>query len=180
VPEPDEPVDAESARAVDEELVPGLSGIVDAALGLGAAIARTVARATTSRPLPPPGERPLADIVRYGTTAAGSVLSLVVDQARSSSRTVMDAVPTPGRQRNAAERPAQDPWVTAGSTLRVPLLVENTGPAATPEIAFAAVEVERVDSDTADDAARLPISAAVTFTPPVLVIPPRDFEKLAA
>lgn len=179
MPEPGEPAVAESARAVDDELVPKLTEVVNAALGVGAALVRTIAQATTSCPLPPPGERPLEDIARYGTTAVGSLLGLVVDGARSSSRTAMAANPRRGRQPNTKERPG--PEVTAGSTLRVPLLIENTSPSATPEITFAAAEIERVDFGTANDGAseaEAPDTASVTFTPRKLVIAPRDFEKL--
>jgi hypothetical protein len=179
--------DEPTTGAAEQVHLPRLAEAVDAALGIGAAIVRTVARATTSHPLAPPGDRPLEDIVRYGTTAAGSLIGLVVDAARATAGAVTTAAPATPRPRppggaagpGATGPTTTSPRVTAGSTLRVPLLVENTGADPTPEIAFAATGIERADlagSEPTD--AELPSCATVTFTPPTLVIGPRDFDKL--
>jgi len=164
----------DTARAVDDDLGPRLAEVVSAALGVGAVMARTVAQATTSQELPEAGDRPLQDIVRFGTTAAGNLLGLVVDGARAGVGTV-----PVGRRSKTADAAPAGPRVTAGSTLRVPLLVENTGPAPTHEVSFVAAAVDRLDVEPGDEPAGPSIDpGAVTFSPPTLVIGPRDFEKL--
>lgn len=174
-----------AARAVDEELVPRVAEMLDAVIGVGAALARSAAQATTSSTLPPVSQAPLQDIVRFGATAVGNLGGLVMDAARGGRRVV--AARTPGATPGTAG--VQLPRVTRGSTLRVPLLVENTGHAPTPEVAFTVAGVEQVDlmapadarADNHDDVVgggHGLLAADVTFSPAVLVIGPRDFEKL--
>jgi hypothetical protein len=156
----------DTAAAIEEELLPKLADVVDAALGVGAALTRTLAQATTSRDLPPVGEAHLQDVARFGATAVGNLLGLIVDGARAGTR----VAPTPGR-RTASAAPAV-PTVTAGSTLRVPLLVENTGTTPTPALGFTVAGVERLDGAPAEGVGE------ATFSPESLVVGARDFEKL--
>lgn len=155
---------AEPAES-DEELLPRLAEVVDAALGVGAAAARTVAQATTSRPLPAVGEEHLQDMARFGATAVGNVLGMIVDASRAGVRSPAAKSAAPGMDGNA-------PTVSAGSTLRVPLLVENPSATPTVEVSFRLAHVEGLDGQGPDGIAE------VTFTPPSLVLAARDFEKL--
>lgn len=169
-----------AARTVDEELVPRFAEVLDAVIGVGAALARSAAQATTSSTLPQVSQAPLQDMVRFGATAVGNLGGMVVDAARGGRRVV--AARTPGA---ASPGSQQLPRVTQGSTLRVPLLVENTGHAPTPEVAFTVAAVARMapvspvepDDDAAGGGHGV-LASDVSFSPTVLVIGPRDFEKL--
>lgn len=116
--------------------------------------------------------------MRFGSTAAGNVIRLVIDGARTGGAGTAvpgGAAPASPRQEGRADGPR----VTAGSTLRVPLLVENTGSATSAEVSFRAMSVRRVDHQPGES----PESAAldpgqITFSPGTLVIGPKDFEKL--
>ena len=165
----DEPGGIEdTAAAIEHDLLPQLADVLDAALGVGAALTRTLAQATTSRALPPVGEAHLQDVARFGATAVGNLLGLVVEGARAGTR----VAPPPGRRTDSAAAAATVPTVTAGSTLRVPLLVENTGATPTTELGFTVAGVVRLDG------ADVVGMAQVSFSPETLVVAARDFEKL--
>jgi len=156
-----------------------LTELVGATLHLGASMARSLARATTSKNLPPTGQAPLDDIVQFGAMAARNVIGLVVDGVSSGGRRTSATAPSgfgDGASGSGAGGGAR-PQVTAGSTLRVPLLVENTGQSATREITFGAASIRREDCPDGASCTCLPTSRA-SFTPPSIVIAPRDFEKL--
>lgn len=158
--------------------LPALGDVVGAALAVGAAVARTVAQATSPAPLPPVGNAPLQDIVRFGSTAAGNVIRLVIDGARAGGT----GAPVPAGAAPASHRQdagADGPRVTAGSTLRVPLLVENTGSTASAEVSFRALSVRRVDQQPGESPESEAVDPGqVAFAPESLVIGPKDFEKL--
>lgn len=163
-PDPDGPADRDVADGIGVRV----TELVNATIDLGAQLTRSVAQVTTRDPLPPPGGRPLEDIVTYGAAAAGNVLSLL----SGASRLV------PGRSPNPAAPATSDgPVITAGSTLRVPLLVENTGAVPTVELAFEATDVTRTGPSGDVTGTAIEVSA-VSFSPPTLVVAPRDFEKL--
>lgn len=151
--------------APDEELLPRLADVVEAALGVGAAAVRTVAQATTSKPLPAVGEEHLQDMARFGATAVGNVLGMIADASRASMR-------SPTAKGAAQGADGSTPTVSAGSTLRVPLLVENPSATPTTEVSFRLAQIEGLEGQGAEGIAE------VTFTPATLVLAARDFEKL--
>jgi hypothetical protein len=157
-----------SQSANVEAISSGISEVVHAALGVGAAVARTIAEATAAgKPVPrgAPGEGPFADMIHYGVQATSNVVSMVIRGIPSTA----PPVNTPG----AAPKPAF-PTVHAGSTLRIPLSIENPSD----------VEMSRMTFSCADllyegNSAGTPLSvAALVLEPAALSIAPRDFEKL--
>jgi len=157
-----------SQSANVEAISSGISEVVHAALGVGAAVARTIAEATAAgKPVPrgAPGEGPFADMIHYGVQATSNVVSMVIRGIPSTA----PPVNTPGAAPKAAF-----PTVHAGSTLRIPLSIENPSD----------VEMSRMTFSCADllyegNSAGTPLSvAALVLEPAALSIAPRDFEKL--
>jgi hypothetical protein len=69
--------------------------------------------------------------------------------------------------------------VTAGSTLRIPLLVENSTLSSTGEVGFVVRSIERTDAQSTDASTQWALPAGIiSFDPVSMVIGPRDFEKL--
>jgi hypothetical protein len=175
----------DTARRSSEDARPftsNLLGLIEAALGVGESVARSVAQATTDKPLAARENRPpLEEMVRLGVLSAGNVVSSVVGGAGMRARVPRDKTPataatgTPGP---TAEAGQSRPRVTAGSTLRIPLLVENSSTAATDDVLFAARSIDQLDAKQPSNAGTRPMTEAVSFTPPSLLIGPRDFEKL--
>jgi hypothetical protein len=156
-----------------------LAELVTTTLDVGASVARSLAAATTTRELPQSAGAPLDDIVTFGAAAAGNLLSRAVDAVRVADRVTRTAAGAAtggaaGAARSSSPPAGSErPSVTAGSTLRVPLLVENTGPTPTTELAFESVGVAQLSGSGEGIA-----SDQVAFSPPTLVIAQRDFEKL--
>jgi hypothetical protein len=158
-----------SQAANVEAISSGISEVVHAALGVGAAVARTIAEATAAgKPVPPgaAGEGPFADIIHYGVQATSNVLSMVI-------RGIPSTAPRPGEAPGAGPVPAF-PTVHAGSTLRIPLSIENPSDADMSQMTFCCR-----DLIYEGNAAGTPLTAAaLVFEPATLSIAPRDFEKL--
>lgn len=154
-----------------EELTRSLTELVGAVFGVGAAVAKSVARATApGKPLPPPPspQGPLGEMIHYGLVAATNVVRLTVSGAQA-------ARPGEGKAEEAPpEAAAGRPAVTAGSSLRIPLSIENPGPEAMQSLQFRALRMETVKAGTG---AKLGVSN-VRLEPPVLSVAARDFEKL--
>lgn len=140
-------------------------------------MARTFAQATTDKPLPPrEGRPPLEEMFRLGAVSAGNLIASVVGGARSSVRVARAPAAGTSTPPTSGSATGARPRVTAGSTLRIPLLVENSSAAATDEVAFVVRTIGRADGPH-DPLLGLDVSA-VSFSPERLVIGPRDFEKL--
>ena len=181
--------DADSAAAQQDPLAERVTGLIEAGLVVGASVARGLARATGGPAIQPSGA-PLDDLVASSTQIAVNLARFATDAGRSAAgagRTVADtATRAARRSAQAASDALPDvassggrPTVDAGSTLRVPLLVENTSNGPTGEIGFAATVEREGCPDHVDGAPCTCLPAgAVTFTPPTLVIAPKDFEKL--
>lgn len=140
--------------------------LIDSALRLSASVAQVVAEAATGKPQSHrEGDTPLQAIVRHGTTAASGIVSTVASAA-SAARSNGAAPDDP------AAAPAQPlPSISAGSTLRVPLSVDN--PTADPMRDLTPTLTELTHADVSD-----PSGWQVTFDPEVLTVEPQDFEKL--
>jgi hypothetical protein len=165
---------ASDSGGVAGQVAQRLAELVSTTLDVGASVARSVAAATTTRELPKSGGAPLDDIVTFGAAAAGNILGRAVDAVRAADRVTRMASGTAGTRTPPAPATSGRPRVTAGSTLRVPLLVENTGPTPTTELAFEAVEIARLSGAEGEGIA----AAQLAFTPSTLLIAQRDFEKL--
>jgi hypothetical protein len=131
--------------------------------------------------MPPRGETPLDDIITFGAAAAGNIMRYAMDAMRTAERLAEKITPAgPAATADGRNVPTQQPSgagrprLTRGSVLRLPLLVENTGPTPTTELSFAATDVTRVAGEDGESIG----ADQVTFTPPTLVIGQRDFEKL--
>ena len=166
-------------EAPSDPLTDRLTEVVDAGLQLGASLARRLAEATGSPEQQESGV-PVDDLVKFGSEAVGNVLGLVAAGARTGVNLGARASRAVTPERGAGPRPAQSrtlPMVTRGSTLRVPLLVENAGQAPTRSLTFATTSLLRADCADAADCACLPTDA-VSFAPETLVVAAHDFEKL--
>lgn len=149
------------------EFVPELADVFERLLGLGAAMARTVAQATD--PSSGSGSGPIDEIVRSGAGVVANLVRLTVGSLRAS--TVAPSPPGhPAAQRGAAPLPV----VRAGDTLRMPLFIENPSPEPTGPLRFQALGVTCLDPEGG-----LPLSLAqVRCNPDALHIDGKDFEKL--
>lgn len=186
--------DAHSSQQSRSEspLAEGLSEVVNAAFGVGAAIARTLAEATASDKgvsKPETGQGPLGEMVHYGVTTVTNVIGLVVSMmgsAKSSNeeanqpftsnqnKTAESATGAEGSATKAEMRTPSIPTVHQGGTLRMPLSLENPGDQAMENLVFVCQEMlaRRI-------AAGQPLAeGAVRFQPERLDIAPKDFEKL--
>lgn len=182
-PDQDGAADATSAPATStgaDDIAAGVADVVRAALGVGAALARSVTRTleTGEAEALQPATGPLGELVRDSLDAAGGVVRVIVRGIGVTRRAV--AVPLGAVRQaplaTAAEVP-QGPRVHAGSTLRVPLSIENPGPEPLKEMAVRCSRVARVEGGVpGEDAPSL--LAGVRFEPQSLNIGPRDFEKL--
>lgn len=153
-----------------DELARSVTDLVSAAFGVGAAVAKSAAQATSAgRTVPEPkaSQGPLGDIVHYGVSTLTNVLRLVVAPAQ----TVRAAAATAASSGNAA---TGRPSVSAGSTLRVPLSIENPSSQGIEQLEFRCL---RMDAMTVGQGERLGV-ANVRLEPTILSIAPRDFEKL--
>jgi hypothetical protein len=141
-----------------------------AVLQIGADAARIVAEAASGRPQPVrQGEAPLVSMLRYGGTAAGSLVGLAFNAVRG--RNAPAPAPSP-RQPAAAAPPAREgPRLRPGGSARIPLSIDNPG--TEPMVGL----VPRVTGATRDGVSAEP-AFVMRFVPETLTVAPRDFEKL--
>lgn len=165
------PADRDDGAA---ELLDGVAQVISATLGVGAAAARMVAQATAAgREVPPPaaGAGPLNAIVHYGMATVSQLTGLVFRSAGGTA-----ATPQGGGAAPASPRPGRGPQVHQGSTLRIPLSIENPGDVPMTGLSFRCLELSylglgKVEGETLS-------VEALRFHPVLLDVQPRDFEKL--
>lgn len=161
-------------------ILAGVANVVNSALDVGAALARSVAQATAGSqrvPEPAPNSSAIDEVLYYGRVTLGNVIRVVLPGAGSAA-----AEPAQPANASAARTPdgprvGDMPRVHAGATLRVPLSIENPGAEPMSDMRFACLAL-----------ARAPGSAPVTgkplgtddvrFQPLPLSVGPKDFEKL--
>ena len=144
-----------------EELSRSLASMMQAAMGMGAALARSAAQATAQgQPVAPPMAEAgaMAEIMHYGAATLGNIVAL--------------AGAAPGPQAATPARPG--PVVRPGAGLRVPLSIENPGAEAMQDITPRLTRLEHGGQDVTS----LVPEGAVRFVPEQLSVAPRDFEKL--
>ena len=149
------------AKPPGEDLSRSLASMMQAAMGIGAALARSAAEATAqgqpvAPPLPETG--PMAEFIHYGTAALGNIVALA----------------GAGPSAPAATPARPGPVVRPGAGLRVPLSIENPGAEAMQDITPRLTRLEHGGQDVTP----LVPEGAVRFVPEQLSVAPRDFEKL--
>jgi hypothetical protein len=179
----DEPKRQAEAPATDssiDELTAGITDLVSATLGVGAALAKTMAAASaraTSRPLEPAeSASPINRMVHYGFATATNMFGAVAGGAGELTNVV-----TLGRSATAdatasssPAQPASIPVAHCGSTLRIPLSIQNPSDSEMADMRFSCLEVTGAQVDAGD-----PLTPeAFAFQPDVLTVQPTDFEKL--
>ncbi len=183
-----------------EALIQGMTGMVTAAMGVGAALAKATAEATARGkqvPAPPAGSfNPMNIMVHYSLAAIVNVMGAMADgigEVRGAATEsgfapnvapdvapdvgpdVGSDVPPPTQPPQATAAPDSSlPTVHCGATLRIPLSVENPGQEAMAEMRFACLEV----SGGEVSAGQLLGPEVFRFEPELLSVAPRDFEKL--
>ncbi|HUP69065.1 MAG TPA: hypothetical protein VM142_04530 [Acidimicrobiales bacterium] len=160
--------------AVEKVLVQ-LAGLLNSAVDVGASAARVARTTAQQASVLEPAQ--LGEAVRNSATAAGNVLGLFVNGLRAAT-----AAPAGGRPQTEASAsgapsgsPAAElPTVRAGSTLRVPLLVENREAVEMSGLDFTCRSVDRLVPGEGPGVGR----HHVRFEPSTLTVASRDFEKL--
>jgi hypothetical protein len=171
--------DAASSPVADAT-VTGVTEVVNAALDLGAVLAKTVAQVTSGdRPVPPSPSKggPIEEMVFYGVTAINNVINLAISGAGviAQSVSVAEEPQTSEPSQTATYPPTSTaPKVHQGSTLRVPLSIENQGREPMNGMTFVCLSVE---SETTAAGQSIDKSA-VRFQPQTMNVAPKDFEKL--
>ncbi|CAN7438140.1 hypothetical protein LJR225_002889 [Phenylobacterium sp. LjRoot225] len=151
-----------------EDLTRSVVDVIDAAFGVGVALARTAARVTapTSEVATPVNDAPIPAMIHYSLAAATNLVGMVTTAISAGGRA---AAPAPGQ----APASRGGPRVRAGTTLRVPLSIENPGERPMTGLAplVRAIRQEGVEA--------VGLSAKdIRFAPASLEVAPRDFEKL--
>jgi hypothetical protein len=162
-----------SAETTPPDLGASVAGVVDAVLEVGVSLARVMAQATASggvvEPLPP-STPAFQAIVRYGVTAVGNVASALMSGGEALRKAGKGPTPSPAKPARSGS-----PSVQAGSTLRVPLSVENPGEQPMRDLS---PRVRAVRRAAGTDAASVIEPGSIRFEPAQFDVAPRDFEKL--
>lgn len=163
-----------------ERIMQGLTEMVTTTLGVGAALAKAAAQATAGDDelaAPPERATPVDLIVHYGIATVTNVVGAVMSGVSAVGERASPPQEVPPAERAPSTAPAQPPRPTIrpGSTLRMPLSIENPGPDPMEAMAFQCLALSPEGLLGAGE----PLTpAAVRFDPPVLSVAPRDFEKL--
>ena len=163
-----------------DEIVSGVSDVVGAALGVGAAVAKTLAQVTAGgKQVPEPeGESGAVNaMVHYGVAAITNVVGAVVANVAGSQ--VDQPVESGNESGNVAgvSRPQTSsaiPLVERGGSLRIPLSIENSGAEPMQGMVFQCIGMDGEASGPGKPLG----SSALRFEPEILDVAPRDFEKL--
>ena len=168
-----QPRPEERARRGAEDVVDGVTEVVNASLELVSEIARRSAEATTPRDKrlePCPADAaPLNAAVRYTVATITNVIEMMGSAIRDAAGGTRSAT-RPG----GVAGPPTRPTVKRGATLRMPLSIENPSATDAEELAFVPLELRFRGTGPG---ASLP-QDSMRFEPEVLKVAPRDFEKL--
>lgn len=156
------------------DIVNGVGEVVGAVLGIGAAVAKTVAQATSGgKEVPAPsGGGPINAMVHYGVAAVSNVVGTVlssVNVGAAPARPAKSAAPS-----SPAPQATTLPRVRRGASLRIPLSIENPGDEPMRGMSFTCL---RMNGGKADAGTPLR-ERALRFQPETLDVAPKDFEKL--
>ena len=162
----------------------GVSEVVNAAFGVGAAIAKTLAEATAAgKPVtrPEAQQGPFGEMVHYGVTTLTNVIGLVVSVmggvvsgATDRGQSVSPGAAEPPVAREKGSGASNHPKVHQRGTLRIPLSMENPTDQPMENLVFICqgMRGKRLQAGQ-------PLTeTAMRFQPERLDIAPKDFEKL--
>ncbi len=161
------------------EIASGIFQIMNTAMKMGANITKGAAEITAAgEPVQPPKgtEDPINSMLHYGAATVGNVIRLVLPKPQGEAPGAPASPVSQGATSpSAPPQPQQNtPTVRPGSTLRIPLMIEN--PHAQPQVDQVFQCLSIVTETLADgDPLRLD---HVRLEPPVLTVEPNDFEKL--
>ncbi|HEX23265.1 MAG TPA: hypothetical protein ENH21_07525 [Chromatiales bacterium] len=175
-------------KRADPSVAEGVSDVINAAFGVGAAIVKTLAEVTAAgKPVTRPDtlQGPLGEMVHYGVTTLTNVIGLVVSVVGGAASGTTGSKPTKNTSANAPASEATDtrekdntapnlPKVHQGETLRIPLSMENPADQPMENLVFACQDMR----GTRIGAGQPLTEAALRFQPECLDIAPKDFEKL--
>ena len=171
-----QPKPEERARRGAEDVVDGVTEVLNAALELLSEITRRTAEATAPRDRliePCPADAPpINTAVRYGVATVTNVIEMMGTAIRDAAGGGSSA--TRAKRPGGVAGPATRPTAKRGATLRIPLSIENPSATEVEELVFVALELRFRGSGPG---ASLP-RESIRFEPEVLTIAPRDFEKL--
>ncbi|HHH48208.1 MAG TPA: hypothetical protein ENK51_04900 [Gammaproteobacteria bacterium] len=171
-------------KPANPSVAEGVSEVVNAAFGVGAAIAKTLAEVTAAgKPVtrPETQQGPLGEMMHYGVTTLSNVIGLVVSVMggvvggttdRDQSTSTQATEPSSARKKGSGA--ANHPKVHQRGTLRIPLSMENPTDQPMENLVFVCqgMHGERLEAGQ-------PLTeAAMRFLPERLNIAPKDFEKL--
>jgi hypothetical protein len=171
------PTDERNVNDVADDVAKSVSETVGAILGVGVSVARLFARATAQpghEVTVTPGQGPLSEMIQYGVATVANVIRVIPATLNDASRVARGTAQTVSRSTAAQGAGTGVPTVRVGSTLRVPMSIENPTDQPMNEMQF---KILRVASEPSGNGASLPASA-IRFDPPVLTVAARDFEKL--
>lgn len=158
----------------------GVSDMVNAAFEIGSSVARVFAQATSlDKPLedPPAGDSSVSKMVYYGTTTIGNVVRMVfsgLSGSDSGNGNQQGGNQPGGNGTNQGTPEHTMPSVGRGSTLRMPLSIENRGNEPMEGMVFVCLSMNGKTTGPGT-----PLNeASVRFQPARLDVPPNDFEKL--
>ncbi len=178
----------EQEKRANPSLAEGVSDVINAAFGVGAAIAKTLAEiSAVGKPVAAPNSRqgPLGEMVHYGVTTLSNVMGLVVsvvggatsgttghESSKDASTGPRATDPTPPDEKERVT--THLPKVHQGGTLRIPLSMENPADLPMENLVFGCQDMR----GTRIGAGQPLSEAAIHFQPERLDIAPKDFEKL--
>ena len=184
-PKPDNESESQVRNETDN-VIQGVSDVVNAFFDVGASLARTVAEATASKkpvPAPSPNAAPLNAIVHYSLITVGNVFNVFAAGLKNKPQATTGATSSKTTNGSAAQttsdlhavRPETSlPVVQRGGTLRIPLSIENPGKEPMQQMRFLCLGMQ---GGMPGVGVPLAISA-VRFQPETLTVEARDFEKL--
>ncbi len=175
-------------KHADPSVAEGVSEVINAAFGVGAAIAKTLAEVTAAgKPVTRPDTQqgPLGEMVHYGVTTLTNVIGLVVSVVGGAASGTTDGKPTKNTSANTRADESMTthnknsdatnlPKVHQGGTLRIPLSMENPADQPMENLVFACQDMRGTRIGTGQPLTE----AALRFQPERLDIAPKDFEKL--
>lgn len=167
--------DQRSVNDVADDLAKSVSETVGAILGVGVSVARLFARATAQPGHDvtiTPGQGPLSEIIQYGVATAANVVRVVPTAIGEASRAARGTIKSVADAEHDTDN--RVPSVRLGSTLRVPMSIENPTDRPMNDMHFT---IKRIASEPSGNGMPLP-ATVIRFDPPGLTVAARDFEKL--
>lgn len=159
------------------ELASGILQIMNTALKMGANITKGAAEITSAGDsVAPPRstQDPINSMLHYGAATVSNIIRLVLPISKTTDSHGQPHNTTQSPQSNSVAKQQNIPTVRQGSTLRIPLMIENPHNDPYVDIAFKCLSIV---TDTLADGIALGLEN-VRLEPKTLTVLPGDFEKL--